>query len=202
VFSASLLLRQAVAVHSFKRRELEEVILDLLRRRLMQPEAVAQFIKEYANEANAGRASQDAERQRIDNQRGQIARRLDGLYDAIADGLRTPGLKEKLENMEAQAAELDARLSAAAPSRVRLHPNLGEVYRRKVAALAETLNDTAIRTSALENIRSLISSVTIREVDGRTTIELEGAITAMIAVAQPETGKDLEGSSVKVVAGA
>ena len=68
--------------------------------------------------------------------------------------------------------------------------------------MAETLNDTAIRTSALENIRSLISSVTIREVDGRTTIELEGAITAMIAVAQPETGKDLEGSSVKVVAGA
>ncbi|WP_156322675.1 hypothetical protein [Rhizobium sp. AAP116] len=115
VFSASLLLRQAVAVHSFKRRELEEVILDLLRRRLMQPEAVAQFIKEYANEANAGGASQDSERQRIDNQRGQIARRLDGLYDAIADGLRTPGLKEKLENMEAQAAELDARLSAAAP---------------------------------------------------------------------------------------
>ncbi|WP_256367273.1 hypothetical protein [Agrobacterium sp. MA01] len=36
--------------------------------------------------------------------------------------------------------------------------------------MAETLNDTAIRTSALENIRSLISSVTIREVDGRTTI--------------------------------
>ncbi len=88
------------------------------------------------------------------------------------------------------------------PSRVRLHPNLGEVYRRKVAALAETLNDTAIRTSALENIRSLISSVTIREVDGRTTIELEGAITALIALAQPKTGKDLEGSSVKVVAGA
>ncbi|WP_069043100.1 hypothetical protein [Agrobacterium sp. RAC06] len=68
--------------------------------------------------------------------------------------------------------------------------------------MAETLNDTAIRTSALENIRSLISSVTIREVDGRTTIELEGAITAMIALAQPKTGKDLEGSSVKVVAGA
>jgi site-specific DNA recombinase len=116
--------------------------------------------------ANAGQAFQDAERQRIESERGQIARRLDGLYDAIADGLRTPGLKEKLETMKARAAELDARMSAPAPSRVRLHPNLSGVYRRKVAALAETLNDPAIRTSALETVRSLISSVTIHEVDG------------------------------------
>ncbi|MBU0832517.1 MAG: hypothetical protein KKH33_09060 [Alphaproteobacteria bacterium] len=51
----------------------------------------------------------------------------------------------------------------------------------QVTALAETLNDTAIRTSALENIRSLISSVTIHEVDGRTTIELEGSSVKVVA---------------------
>ena len=26
----------------------------------------------------------------------KLARKLDGLYDAVADGLRTPGLKERL----------------------------------------------------------------------------------------------------------
>ena len=113
-----------------------------------------------------------------------------------------PNRRPLSSNAEARAAELDARLSAPAPFRVRLHPTLSEVYRRKVAALAETLNDPAIRTSALETVRSLISSVTINEADGQVAIELEGAITAMIALAQPETGKDLEGSSVKVVAGA
>lgn len=168
----------------------------------MQPEAVAQFVKEYATQANAGRTSQDAERQRLEGERAQIGRRLDGLYDAIADGLRTAGLKEKLDSLEARAAELDKRLSVPAPSSARLHPNLVEVCRRKVAALADTLNDPAIRTSALETIRSLISSVTIHEVEGRVTIELEGAITAMIAFAQPETGNNLDGSSVRVVAGA
>lgn len=200
--SAARKLETCTQRRSFKRSELEEVILDLLRQRLMQPEAVAQFVKEYATQANDGRASQDAERQRLEGERAQISRRLNGLYDAIADGLRTAGLKEKLDSLEARAAQLDQQLSVPAPSSVRLHPNLGEVYRRKVAALADTLNDTAIRTSALETIRSLISSVTIHEVEDRVTIELEGAITAMIALAQPETGSDLDGSSVNVVAGA
>jgi len=39
-----------------------------------------------------------------------------GVYDAIADGLRTAGLKSKLENMAAQLVAIDAKLAAPAPS--------------------------------------------------------------------------------------
>jgi site-specific DNA recombinase len=71
----------------------------------------------------------------------------------IADGLRITGLKDKLLALEARLAEIEQNLSAPAPSPVRLHPNLSELYRRKVEQLAESLRDPAIRPAALDTIR-------------------------------------------------
>ncbi|MDA3888708.1 MAG: hypothetical protein PF443_07895, partial [Allgaiera sp.] len=61
------------------------------------------------------------------------------------------------------------------------HPNLAELYRRKVADLAVGLKDPAIRTPALETIRSLIDSVTVIITENRTELDLQGAIVAMMA---------------------
>lgn len=113
---------------SFKRGELEGIVLALLRERLMRPEAVAAFITSVSREMNTGRAEETAARARLEAERNQVTRRLDGLYEAIADGLRTAGLKAKLEDMEARLAEIDAKLAAPAPSPVRLHPQLSEIY--------------------------------------------------------------------------
>ena len=128
---------------------------------MMQPDAVAEFITAYSAELNGKRGTASADRARLQSERAQIARKLEGLYDAIAEGLRTSGLKARLETMEARLAELDASLSAPAPSPVRLHPNLAEVYRKKVSELSATLADPEIRTAALEIIRGLITRVTI-----------------------------------------
>jgi pimeloyl-ACP methyl ester carboxylesterase len=138
---------------------------------------------------------------RLEAERTQVTRRLNGLYDAIADGLRTAGLKVKLEDMEARLAEIDVKLEGSATSPIRLHPKLSEIYRRKVEALSDTLADPDIRQTALETIRSLISSVTIHEGDDGIRIDLEGAITALVGLAQPGTEAILSGGSVKVVAG-
>jgi len=167
----------------------------------MQPEAVAAFIAAYGEEVNAGRAEETSKRARIEAERAQVTRRLEGLYDAISDGLRTPGLMAKLEDLEQRSHELEAALSTPLPSPVRLHPGLSELYRRKVTALAQTLTDPEIRTAALETIRGLITSVTIHVDCEDVTIELEGAITALIGLAQPEAAEGLDTCSVKVVAG-
>ena len=45
-------------------------------------------------------------------ERAAIKRKLEGLYDAIAEGLRSPGLKEKLLALEARVAAIDAELAA------------------------------------------------------------------------------------------
>jgi len=105
--SAARKLGTCTQRRSFRRGDLEALIFDLLRDRLMQPAAVAGFISAYGSAVNAGRATQSAERATAEAEKTQVLRRLNGLYDAIADGLRTPGLKDKLEELEARKAELE-----------------------------------------------------------------------------------------------
>jgi site-specific DNA recombinase len=192
---------------SIRRGVLENAVLQLLETRLMQPEAVAQFIKMVGEEVNARNGTASAAHAQLQSERVTITRKLEGLYDAIADGLRTTGLKTKLEDLEARLTQIDAALSVPAPTPVRLHPNLSELYRRKVAKLAVTLADPEIRTPALETIRGLIEAVTVHAAPEGITLELEGALAAMVGLAQGETAKSplesgLGASSVEVVAGA
>ncbi|MBI6630364.1 recombinase family protein [Pontibaca sp. S1109L] len=193
---------------SIRRPVLESAVLDLLRTRLMQPDAVASFMTAYSKATNAHNSAQEAKRARLRSERDATARKLDGLYDAIAEGLRTPGLQAKLAEMEQRIAELDRDLAAPPPSPLRLHPNLSEIYRRKVQDLAATLADPEIRTQELEVIRGLIERVTLRHEDGEIILTLDGALTAMIDLAQNAKNPSEEGSrtnfdlsSVKVVAG-
>jgi site-specific DNA recombinase len=174
-------------------------VLDLLRDRLMQPEAVAAFIKAYATEANTLLGGAAADRGRLHSERATLVRKLDGLYDAIADGLRTPGLKGKLEEIEARVAQVDQELEAPEPSQVRFHPNLSELYRHKVVELAATLSDPDIRTQAIETIRSLIETVTVSIDEEQVCLEFEGAIAKMIGVAQNAKSPLCSGLSVDII---
>ncbi|WRH61498.1 MAG: hypothetical protein RSE12_14065 [Fuscovulum sp.] len=92
---------------------------------------------------------------------------------------------------------------------MRLNPNLSELYRRKVTELAITLADPAIAQPAREVIRSLIERVAVRWEDGQAVVVLDGALTALVGLAQNAKGPagagrvgGIEFSSVKVVAGA
>ncbi|MFC3288792.1 recombinase family protein [Paracoccus aerius] len=188
-----------------RRSVLEEAVLELLKERLMQPEAVAQSIKTVTEQVNARHGMASAASMQLQSERVAIIRKLEGLYDAIADGLRTAGLKTKLEGLETRLAQIDEALAAPAPSPVRLHPNLSELYRHKVAELAATLTDPEIRTPALETIRCLIEIVTVRLTPEGVTLELEGALAAMVGLAQGATAKSplesgLNGCSVEVEA--
>ena len=46
-----------------------------------------------------------------------------------------------------------------APTPVRLHPNLPQLYRQKVVQLHEALQDPSIRDQAVELLRGLLSKV-------------------------------------------
>lgn len=105
----------------------------------MAADEVAAFLVGYQREVNQGRSLRSAERQQVERALAAIERRLDGLYDAIAEGLRSPGLKEKLETLEARRDVLRGTLAKPAPSPVRLHAGLAEHYRRKMEGLAAAL---------------------------------------------------------------
>ncbi len=143
----------------------------------------------------------------------RIKQRLDGLYDAIADGLRTQGLKTKLEEYEQRKITLEKLLSNAPPPAPILHPKLAELYRQKVEDLQTSLNADDTRTKAAEILRGLIECVRVRYTHDGLEVELIGEIVNMVDLAQSgaRNGKAASNetaipssyrSSVKVVAGA
>jgi hypothetical protein len=102
---------------------------------------------------------------------------------------------------------LVVELAAPAPSPVRLHPNLGEVYRRKVEELDAALRDPLIHDEALEIVRGLIDRLIIHPIGGSGfEVELVGDIAKMVALGAGTERKktaldERTACSVKVVAG-
>jgi site-specific DNA recombinase len=136
------------------------------------------------------------------------------LIDAIADGLRSAGVQQRLDGLEARKAELERALNTAPSPAPRLHPKLAEVYRQRVETLATALGGPD-SSEALEVIRSLIERVVLHPApDGQRGFEIElvGEIAAMAKLGRDEDAR-LRGSetaadqalfqsSIKVVAGA
>lgn len=94
---------------------LEDVVLDLLKTRLMQFEAVAAFVKDFAHLRNLQRAEHAQEGLRLDTERKALKRKLEGLYAAVAEGLRSPELKEKLLDLVARVGAIEEALERPAP---------------------------------------------------------------------------------------
>jgi site-specific DNA recombinase len=189
---------------AIRRPDLEQLILDALKHRLMQPEAVHTFTAELHAEINRSHRDGEVERARLQREHERVKVRLEGLYDAIAEGLRTEGLLERIKGMEAEKDRLAAALDRPAPSHVRLHPNLADIYRAKVTDLHRALEDPAIRDEALGILRGLVERIVITPAEGSgETIELVGAIVGMVALGNKKAALDARTAcSVKVVAGA
>jgi hypothetical protein len=111
--------------------------------------------------------------------------------------------------LERQYEELQSLLEQTPPAIVRIHPQLAEIYARKVAHLEETLNDEVIRGEAVELLRSLIEFIELRPRTDGTGVDatLHGDMARILAFCDaasqksklPETG--VSGSLLSVVAG-
>ena len=104
-------------------------------------------------------------------------------------------------------AELEAEIAATEAPPVRLHPNLAQLYRRKVEQLQEALQHPEVRDEAFQTLRGLFESFIVAPIKGNFDIEIIGEFAQMIEVGL-EKGKAKEPvvnermtRSVKVVAG-
>ena len=151
----------------------------------MRPDLLAEFVTAFTAEWNRLTREQGASAVKQQRELTAVERKLDNLIDAIANGLKAPGLQARLDALESQKAELQASLAKAPPPAPALHPNIGEVYRRKVSALDAALTK-GCDAEAMEAARTLIAKVIVHpptEPDGPPGIELIGDLASMLATA-------------------
>jgi site-specific DNA recombinase len=192
---------------SMRRGLLEGMILEGLRQRLMAPELVEEFVRAFQKEVNNRRREDDLLLEANKRELAEVRRKLNGLIDAISEGLRAPGLQKRLEELELRRAELEQEIGSASTPSVRLHPNLAQIYRRKIERLQHALNDPEIRDEAIQVLRSLLDRVVIAPAETGFDVEIVGEIAHMIEIGM-EGGKKkgpvlnaMMARSVKVVAG-
>jgi len=191
---------------SIRRGTLEALILDAMRQRLMAPDLVKEFVRAFHEEANRQRREDEALHEDKRRELSAIKRQLGGLIDAIADGLRAPGLQQRLDDLEGRRIEIEKSL-AAPTTPVRLHPNLAEIYRRQVEQLQNSLSQPEIRDEAVQILRGLIERVSIKPAKDGMEIEIVGEIAKMVELGTEPNKKQAHlgeraACSVKVVAGA
>ena len=186
--------------------DLERRVLDGIRSRLLSPDAVATFVREYHAERKRLGAASVRRRDQIAQQLAGIDKQIGHLVDTIAEGLASPALKEKLRGLEASRAALvteQETIGNAADTVVDLHPAAVDAYRKTVADLQAGLagTDPAAREEAMGILRSLVSVIEVHPAEGRgkTEIRIHGMIAELINLAQRRPGEAIR--TVMVVAG-
>ena len=169
------------------RSEVEERVLCGLREKLMAPDLVAEFIREFQREARKERSEALAARAGLEKRLGQLRKEIANIVTAITQGMFHPSMKGEMNRLEAERAELEARLEAQpAPDPVAPHPGLADIYHRKVAALDEALNDPEDKAEAADLLRGLIEKVVIHPQAEGHQIELFGELGAILSLCETE----------------
>lgn len=174
-----------------RRSKLEAQVLEALGRDLMTPEAVGVFVAEFTAEWNRLQAGVSSELEDKQRECEAVSKKLDGLIEAIADGLRAPGLQTRLDELGARKSQLEAEAAdlASRSTAPRLHPNLSAVYRQEVQRLQHAIAGESNR-EVLEAARALIERVEIGPpltLGGEPRIELVGHLTGILRAAGLES---------------
>ncbi len=144
-----------------RRSVIEERVLSGLKDRLMAPEAAAEAMRAYAEETNRlnreRRASGASDRKEL----ADIGKKIAAMVAAIEDGGYVRGMSDRLRELEARQDELNERLSAAPADLPDIHPNIADIYRRKVERLGEALEHPEDRDAAASAIRGLIERIVL-----------------------------------------
>ena len=174
----------------------------------MAPDLVEEFITAFTKEENRQRRDNEAARSTVHQELATVKRKLAGLLDAIAEGIRGPDLQNRLDELAARKEALLRALEEPATSPIRLHPNLAQIYRQKIEQLHHALSDPAIRDEAVQILRGLIDRIVVQPAGDEIAIEITGEIARMVELGlEGRTSKqavldERTACSVKVVAGA
>ncbi|WP_082564453.1 recombinase family protein [Caulobacter sp. Root1472] len=188
------------------RDALEARVIAGLRDSLMAPEVISEAMRTMVEETNRlnqqRRASRDVDVQRLEKARKAIA----GIVAAIEDGGYSRPLMEQLRVLEAEVEVLEAQMAETPADVPDVHPNVANLYRRKVERLIEALDRPEDHDHAAQALRAVIDSIVVTpgEKRGEVLVQLLGDFRKVIAWAterqaagrEPDEASSVEALSV------
>ena len=91
---------------------------------------------------------------------------------------------DRLDELERQKDQIEARLAKAPPSLPRIHPNITEIYRTKIQRLEDALARPDDAREAAEAMRALIEKIVLTPRAKRSEVkaDLHGGLTTILAL--------------------
>jgi site-specific DNA recombinase len=130
-------------------------------------------------DARATIEASKSECQRIDRDLERLVDR----YIAEDDNNVAKTLNTRMKQLEARKEELQEFLANVDEPPPVLHPTVATVYRTRVAALYDALQQEASRDEAADIIRTLVNEITLTPEDGVLQVELLGDLAGILTIA-------------------
>jgi hypothetical protein len=168
----------------------------------MDPAMFKNFAAAFTSEWNLLQAEANGEQQAKAAELEHVLRQIERLVDAITEGTPAAAVRDRLASLEERRLKLEAVLATAVAPAPRLHPNLAEVYRQRMAELTRVLeSDNA--AGARELVRSLVETITLVPNGGVLRIEVRGELAAILRMAQGaeqarDAGRNSEALAVQI----
>ena len=183
---------------SITRQSIEVRVLVGLKERLVTPELLSIFVKEFQAEYARLRSEALASHDQTSKLVADIEKKIKAIMAAIEDGLYQPEMKARMDSLVAEKAKLQERASTGElAEKVVLHPRMHELYARKVRDLEGLFQQGgAVGQAAMETIRSLITKVTIGPINENNGYDavLHGDLAIILGACDQARGPDLRGS--------
>ncbi|MBT6350284.1 MAG: recombinase family protein, partial [Proteobacteria bacterium] len=151
---------------SIKADNLEDRILTGLKDILIGNEdLIKNFADTFKAEVTRLRRERGSRDRQVQKDLNKVDMSIKRCLTFITEGDGDPGIvRDELRSLEARRRDLERTLGASLEdSSVEVHPNIGELYTKKVRELPALLTDDTTRPQAMDIIRSLIDRVVVTE---------------------------------------
>jgi site-specific DNA recombinase len=173
---------------------LEKRILEGIEKQLASPDLIAEYVREYHRAWTTLRDSARSRRAQLQKELRDIEADTKTTINMLM-APKNKALLTHLEELEKQREATEAVLADVVPPLIELHPNVGDIYRKKVRDLKGYLaaTDGDNRAKAYRAIRELIQKVVIMPKGGAYQgydIEIHGQLAALLEASQRGTMRE------------
>ena len=175
-----------------------------LQTHLLSPALVKEFVAEFQRETNRLNAQRGQRSKAAQAELARTETEIRNVISAVKQGMLHASMRNALTELEERKAALEREIAATPSPPPLIHPNLAELYRRKVERLHESLNAEETRGEAAEALRSIVDEIRlVPKKDGALEIDLYGELGAILATTNDKTasGRPRSGHSTLLVAG-